>query len=294
MAGLNQKPPSFLSLLWDAVRRLFADEAIPLAGNIAFRLLFSIFPFLIFLTALSGFFGSADLASRIVTYLLSIAPPEIVQPIAPEIQALLTNPRTGLLSISAIVTVWSAMGGVDSVRVGLNRAYGIREDRNVFFLYALMALFVIGAAFVMLALAVLLVFAPVITNFVLVHAPGLIDLTLRFNFYRYPIAILILTVSLTIAHWVLPARRVRWRFLYPGVIFTVVTWTLMSTAYSFYIAHFSTFASTYVGLSGVFAAMFLIYLSALALILGGELNRVLVVRHRYRKERGPPTDLSKE
>ncbi|CAN5153468.1 YihY/virulence factor BrkB family protein [soil metagenome] len=265
-----------------------------MAGNIAFRLLFSIFPFLIFLTALAGFFGSADLASRIVTYLLSIAPPEIVAPIAPEIQSLLTKPRTGLLSISAILTVWSAMGGVDSVRVGLNRAYGIREDRNVFWLNALMALFVIGSAFVMLALAVLIVFAPVITRFVVLHAPGLIDLTASFNFYRYPIAIVLLTLSLTIAHLILPARRVRWRYLFPGVIFTVATWTLLSTAYSFYLANFSTFASTYVGLSGIFAAMFLIYLSALALILGGELNRVLVVRHRTRKEHGPATDMSKE
>lgn len=289
-----EKPPSLARLLFEAVQRLFADEAIPLAGNIAFRLLFSIFPFLIFLTALAGFFGSADLAGRIVTYLLSIAPPEIVKPIAPEIQSLLTNPRTGLLSISALITVWSAMGGVDSVRVGLNRAYGIREDRNVFWLYTLMALFVIGAAVVMLAMAVLILFAPVVTNFLRLHAPGLNDLITSFNRYRYPIAVILLTASLTMAHWILPARRVRWRFLFPGVIFTVVTWIIMSTAYSFYLANFQTFASTYVGLSGLFAAMFLIYLSALALILGGELNRVLAVRYRRRREKGPPIDLSKE
>lgn len=288
------KPPSLGWLLFEAVRRLFADEAIPLAGNIAFRLLFSIFPFLIFLTALAGFFGSADLASRIVTYLLSVAPAEIVAPIAPEIQSLLTSPRTGLLSISAVITVWSAMGGVDSVRVGLNRAYGITEDRNVFWLNALMAMFVVGAAFIMLALAVLIVFAPVITNFLQLHAPGLDELLVAFNTYRYPAAILILTLSLTLAHWILPARRVRWRFLFPGVVFTVATWIVLSTAYSYYIANFGTFASTYVGLSGLFAAMFLIYLSALALILGGELNRVLAVRYKTRRETGPPTDLSKQ
>ena len=57
-----------------ALLRLFADEAIPLAGNIAFRTLFSIFPFLIFLTALAGFFGNDDLAEDVVTFLLSVAP----------------------------------------------------------------------------------------------------------------------------------------------------------------------------------------------------------------------------
>src|SRR5947199_8235277 len=96
---------TFPALAWEAVKRLFADEAIPLAGNIAFRILFAIFPFLIFLTALAGFFGSAELASRIVTYLLSVAPKEFVAPLSPEINSLLTHPRTGLLCLSAIFTV---------------------------------------------------------------------------------------------------------------------------------------------------------------------------------------------
>ena len=144
--------PSILRLTIEAIQRLFADEAIPLAGNIAFRTLFSIFPFLIFLTALAGFFGSGDLAARIVTYLLSVAPVELVTPIAPEIQSILTKPRTGLLSLSIIITVWSAMGGVDSIRVALNRAYGITEDRNLIILYLIMALFVLGAAVTLVVL----------------------------------------------------------------------------------------------------------------------------------------------
>ncbi|HTN99009.1 MAG TPA: hypothetical protein VL101_18670, partial [Nordella sp.] len=78
---MTEPRPSIPHLILEAIRRLFADEAIPLAGNIAFRVLFSIFPFLIFLTALAGFFGSADLAARIVTYLLSVAPKEFVGPI---------------------------------------------------------------------------------------------------------------------------------------------------------------------------------------------------------------------
>src|SRR6185503_5712906 len=114
MAKAASNRPSVARLFLEAIQRLFADEAIPLAGNIAFRILFSIFPFLIFLTALAGFFGSSDLAARIVTYLLSIAPKELVSPITPEIQSLLTRPRTGLLSVSAVITMWSAMGGVDS------------------------------------------------------------------------------------------------------------------------------------------------------------------------------------
>ena len=78
---MNPKQPTIISLGLEALRRLFADEAIPLAGNIAFRTLFSIFPFLIFLTALAGFFGNADLAEKVVGFLLSVAPEQLVHPL---------------------------------------------------------------------------------------------------------------------------------------------------------------------------------------------------------------------
>jgi membrane protein len=293
---MTEQRPSLARLLLEAVRRLFADEAIPLAGNIAFRILFSIFPFLIFLTALAGFFGSAELASRIVTYLLSVAPKEFVSPIAPEINSLLTHPRTGLLSVSAIVTVWSAMGGVDSVRVALNRAYGLTEDRNPFLLYGLMALCVVGSAILLLALAVLIVLAPAFIHFINAYAPGFDDLIAVFDRYRYPLALVILIVGLFLAHLILPARRVKIYYLMPGVFLTVFVWLILSSVYSYFLANFATFASTYAGLSGLFAAMFLIYLSALALILGGELNRVIVLarKHKYDTPSDERGDLSKE
>jgi membrane protein len=291
---MTEQRPTLTRLLLEAIRRLFADEAIPLAGNIAFRFLFSMFPFLIFLTALAGFFGSAELAQRIVAYLLSVAPKEFVSPLAPEINSLLTHPRTGLLSVSAIITVWSAMGGVDSVRVALNRAYGLTEDRNPFLLYGLMALCVVGSAFLLLAIAVLIVLAPTAINFINVYAPGFDDLIATFDRYRYPLAIVILVVGLFLAHLILPARRVKVYYLMPGVFLTVTVWLVLTIVYSYFLANFATFASTYAGLSGLFAAMFLIYLSALALILGGELNRVIVLARKYRKPSADAADLSKE
>ena len=76
---------------------------------------------------------------------------------AASIRSILTVPRTGLLSVSALITIWSAMGGVDSVRVGLNRAYDIRETRSIWWLYFQNVLFVIGSAIFLLVFALLIV-----------------------------------------------------------------------------------------------------------------------------------------
>ncbi|MCB1432362.1 MAG: YihY/virulence factor BrkB family protein [Alphaproteobacteria bacterium] len=277
--------PSITILVRESFTRLFADEAIPLAGNIAFRTLFSIFPFLIFLTALAGFFGSEDLAQRIVDYLLAVAPEQLVHPLAAEIRSILTVPRTGLLSVSAVLTVWSAMAGVDSIRVGLNRAYDLRDHRSVWFLYLQNVLFVIGAAVLLLAVALLLVFAPVALAVVDAFAPDMRPDFTTIDAIRLPVAILLLTAGLLICHRVLPARRHKVLEVLPGVILTVIVWIILTSAFSIYLVNFNTFASTYASLSGLFAMMFFVYLSALVLILGGEVNRVLEVRRSFNIDR---------
>lgn len=277
--------PTLASLARDSFYRLFADEAIPLAGNIAFRSLFSVFPFLIFLTALGGFFGNEALAQSIVDYLLSVAPEELVKPLAGEIRSILTVPRTGLLSLSALLTIWSAMAGVDSVRVGLNRAYDLREDRSIWVLYLQNVLFVIGSAVLLLTVALLLVFAPVGIAIINAHAPELQASFSTLEQVRLPIAILLLTAGLLICHRVLPAKQLRVLEVLPGVILTVIVWIALSSAFSYYLVNFNTFASTYASLSGLFAMMFFLYLAALVLILGGEVNRVIEVRRSSRSER---------
>jgi membrane protein len=272
---MNDTENSVFALFSKALKRLFADEAIPLAGNIAFRLVFSIFPFLIFLTTLAGFFGSEALAEQVVTYLLSVAPEQLVRPLSGEIRSILTVPRSGLLSIAALLTIWSAMGGVDSVRVGLNRAYDLKDTRPFWFLYMQNVFFIIGSAILLLSIAVLIVIYPVFINALTAYAPAQLATFASLDHLRYPVAMFLLLMGLLLAHRILPAQSLPWRSLLPGVLVTVLVWIALSAAFSLYLQNFNSFASTYSSLSGLFAAMFFIYQAALVLIFGGEVNRVI-------------------
>lgn len=290
---MTQKQPSIMTLGFEALRRLFADEAVPLAGNIAFRTLFSVFPFLIFLTALAGFFGNEALAEKVVTFLLSVAPEQLVHPLAAEIRSILTVPRTGLLSLAAVLTIWSAMAGVDSIRVGLNRAYDIKEHRNLFWLYGQSVLFVIGSAIVLLVIALLIVFAPLALAALDRFAPDVSQNFTTLNQLRYPIAIVLLIAGLQLSHHILPAKKQKALAILPGVLLTVFVWVVLSSLFSYYLVNFNTFASTYSSLSGLFAAMFFLYLAALVLIFGGEVNRVIQLHRTWRSAPKAP-DLGEE
>jgi membrane protein len=285
---MNEEHPGIATLGLQALRRLFADEAVPLAGNIAFRTLFSIFPFLIFLTALAGFFGNEILAQRVVGFLLEVAPEQLVRPLAGEIRSILTVPRTGLLSVAALLTIWSAMAGVDSVRVGLNRAYNLKETRNLFWLYGQGVIFVIGAAAALLVVALLIVGTPIFLATLEHFAPALRQNFVTLDYARYPIAVALLTIGLQLCHQFLPAKRQKSLDIFPGVALTVLVWILLTSVFSYYLVNFNSFASTYSSLSGLFAAMFFLYLSALVLIFGGEVNRVLQIHKALRMASNPP------
>ncbi len=110
-------------------------------------------------------------------------------------------------------------------------------------------------------------------------APAFNDNISALSYLRFPIAIILLTGGLLLSHRILPARRLHTKEILPGVLLTVAVWLALAGLFSVYLVNFNSFASTYASLSGLFAAMFFLYLAALVLILGGEVNRVLQI-HR--------------
>lgn len=263
-------------LAFDATRHLIADDGLVLAGNIAFCMILALFPFLILLTAIAGFTGNQDLAESVVNYLLSVAPEEIAGPMVPEIKSLLTVPRKDILTIGVLLTIWTASAAVESVRVGLNRAYEITEKRSYPFRLIQNALFVIGGVFVLLTLALLIVLAPVLWGKVIHFVPAADRFTGWFHLLRYPVSLSLAFIGLTLSHLFLPARRHSLAQLMPGIGVTMVVWMAVAVGYAEYLARFSTMSSMYAGLTGFIIALTFLYLSAALLIWGGDVNQALM------------------
>src|ERR1700730_7904562 len=116
-------------VLYDAIMRFSQDDGWAIASHIALSILTSLFPFLIFVTALAGFFGSKSLADEVAHILLQTWPPQVAAPIANEIHNVLTQTRSGLLTISVILAIYFSSSGIEAVRIGLHRAYDVRDSR---------------------------------------------------------------------------------------------------------------------------------------------------------------------
>src|SRR6266508_643404 len=242
----------------DAYWRFLADDGWAIASHIALSAIMAMFPFFILLTSLAAVFGSNDLADEVAKLMLATWPEEVSIPIAREIHDVLTTTHTGALTVGALFAIFFASSGVESLRIGLNRAY------------------VLLAAVGLLALGFLIVLGPLIFSTALRYAPWLEPLEGTFNFFRFAIAVVVLTVALFVAHKWLPAGRRRIMEILPGIIATLVLWLVAGIAFARYLAGFANnYVSYYAGLASVMMALVFLYWTASIFIYGGALNAAM-------------------
>jgi membrane protein len=261
----------------DAFYRFNADDGWAIASHIALSALMSLFPFVIVVTALAGFFGSKELADEAARILLEAWPTQVAAPISREIHNVLTTARGDVLTIGVALAIYFASSGIESLRIGLNRAYGLSEPRHWWLLRLESIGYVLVAAVSLLALAFLIVLAPLIFATAVRHAEWLSPLWPMLNFVRFSVTAVVLVTALFIAHKWLPSGRRRLSMIAPGMLATMVLWLIAGEVFGRYLADFAyTYVSYYAGLASAMIALVFLYLIASIFIYGAELNTAVL------------------
>jgi membrane protein len=260
----------------DAYLLFLADEGWAIASHIALSTLMAMFPFLIVLTALSAFFGSEELADQAAQILLQAWPEAIARPIGGEIHQVLTTPRRGLLTLGLALATYFASSGVESLRIGLNRAYAVEETRSWWKLRLESIAYVLIGALGLIAISFLVIFEPLLFRALTNAAPWLARMETTLTFARYGVTTVVLTAALVVAHKWLPAGRRRFAEIAPGIVATLVLWLVGGGLFGRYLAEFDySYVATYAGLASAMMALVFLYWSASIFIYGGELNAAL-------------------
>ncbi|PSC04740.1 hypothetical protein SLNSH_11610 [Alsobacter soli] len=270
-------------IIYDAYWRFVADDGWAIASHIALSGLMSLFPFLIFVTSLAGFFGSKQLASEVVQLLLEAWPSRVADPIANEIHNVLNNARGDILTVGVFLAVYFSSNGVESLRIGLNRAYGLKEHRPWWLLRLESIGYVLVGAAALLALAFLVVLFPVMWQTAVLYVPQLQPYSGVVTVARFGVATLVIVTALLLLHLWLPCGRRRFREIVPGVALTVALSLACGHAFGVYLAKAAqNYVSTYAGLASVMVALVFLYTIASIFVYGGEFNAELArARQRW-------------
>jgi membrane protein len=273
--GRNRWLRSTWVVLADSIGHLNSDDGWAMASHVALSGLMALFPFLIFVAALAGFVGQQPLAEQVANLMFQAWPPDVAGPIAGEVDQVVSGAGVNLLTVAAVVAAFLASSGVEAVRVALNRAYRVVERRSFIRLRAQSLLFVIAGAAGCLVLALLLALVPPVLQQIVGDVPVLEPFVPVVTFGRLIVPAVLIVGLLTTAHLWLPAGRPRWWRLWPGIAATLVLWLASALVFAVYIGRFSNLGATYGGLASVVAALFFLYVLAVSLIYGGELNASL-------------------
>jgi membrane protein len=265
-------------VVMDAFYEFLADDGWAIASHIALSTLMALFPFLIVLASLAGFFGSKELADQAVGLLLQIWPKQVADSLSGEIHDVLTTSRGDILTIGAVLAVYFASNGVEALRVALNRAYSVIEPRRWYWLRLESIGYTLIAAVTSLAMAFLIVLGPLIIEAVRRHVPLVVESNEQFlNLSRYSITIGAMTVALFILHAWLPAGRRGFLQILPGIVFTLAASLVSGIVFGQYLARFANnYVTMYAGLASVIIALVFLYFIAAIFVFGGELNAAII------------------
>jgi membrane protein len=266
---------SVFSPAWNAAERLVLHDGIEIAGSMAFSTLLALFPFLIFLIAFAAFFDVEGEAREALRIAFGALPDQISNAIARPFGEALSVRSPQLLTIGAIVALWSSSNGVESLRTGLNRAYDAEETRHIV-IRRLESLLVIAAV---VALAVVIGWLTIVSTIIAANFPEFAQeaagLVTNNIISRYMMAGGALFIALCLAHLWLPGGRRRLFDVIPGVLVSTLLWLALAAGFTTYLANFASYDAVYGGLGGIAAAMVFFYFTAILILFGAELNRAL-------------------
>ncbi|SFO61097.1 membrane protein [Cohaesibacter marisflavi] len=265
--------------------RFSDNHGFALASNIAFSMLLSIFPFLLLLTGVSVWIGGDALGKVLQDMLSLLLPDAIADILQPDVDAVIAERTRSLLSISLVVFLVTLTSLVESLREGLNRAYGYYERRSILSRRAMGLLAIFGATGVMIIVASALFFAPIAWNMLKPHFSWIEDFQYTFNVVRLGIAIPLLTLFLVASHRWLPMRTTEWADLWPGALTTLVLWWFTAEAYSYYLSHFAQYARVYAGLAGVVATLIFLQIISMIFLYGAEVNAWIIRWRRIERSK---------
>ncbi len=269
---------AFLRLFYTAYLRFVDNDGWAIASHVALTILMSMFPFLIFITALAGFFGTQQLADEATHMLLQTWPEQVARPLADQINDVLTKSHGGLLTLGGALSIYFSSSGIEALRVGLDRAYEAKDKRPWWLSRLLSIFFVFVGAAALFAFGFLIVLAPLIWASVLHFAPAMHALERQVTYARFAIAAaLLLLVALVIVHKYLPAGRRSLAEIAPGIALTLGLWIEAGYIFGIYLAEFArNYVNVYAGLASAMIVLVFLYMLAAIFIYGAELNAAVI------------------
>src|SRR5215217_2060871 len=269
-----------------AIGNFFEDRMATYAEQLSYRGLFRLFPFIILVFALLAVLQLDAVFDRLIEASMGAPPQQIPQPLEPVakegraqtqfLRPLIEQAREqaggGLLSFGIVLSLWSVCAVAFTLTEALNAAYGLEERRSRRKRFAFALLFGPFLALAFIVASGLMLIGPQVAG-LFAGLAGLDEAWVAlWAWLRFPAALFLLAVVLSVVYRIVPDTDRSFWSATPGALFAVIAWAIASPGFSFYLANFANRGLTYGSLGTAVGLLVYLYLSALVVLMGAEIN----------------------
>lgn len=267
---------SYLTYFKNCIKKLvitaFNDKIIVYSAQACYFVIVSVIPFLCLTISLVSFLIPADIYEVFDSYKM---PPEIKEIVNMVIEQLLATQNVSLLSISAIVALWTASRGCDAIRAGIENVYEVPPSKKILKQQALSLVNTFVLIGVLMANIILVLFGGLIVR--ALHLTLIVDILMHFGaliLFVIMCGMFAIIYSSTAKHSGNEKIRSKTMQHVPGAVFATGGWIIFSSLYSLYIRYFPSASAIYGSLTAVCLIMLWLYICMIILLLGAEINKL--------------------
>ncbi len=262
----------FVLQLWAEIVK---DKLTTQAAAVAYAWLFAVFPFLLFLLTLFAYIPErqkVDATQYVSTVLHRVMAHEAAKTMDSNLTEVLNEPRSGLLSVGLVVTLWIASGGMAMTMTALDAAFDAPKPRPFYTQRPIAMLLTIVVTALVMVVFLLLPVGSAIERWLAATARVPSQVLWALTFTRYILAILLMFANLCLLYTFGTRVRHKFAFFSPGAIFTVIVWIVLGEGFRLYVDKFGRYQKTYGAVGGVTIILLFFYLDALVMLIGAEIN----------------------
>lgn len=266
--------------LYHLLRVLFANvlqfDIDQRATAVAYSFTLALFPAIIFLFTLIPYVPIEGLDDQIMTFLADAMPRGIYKEVLPTIEDIVSRKRSGVLSFGFVFAMFSATNGMIALMRAFNIAQRTHDERGFIKTRLISILLTVLLAVVLLVAVGVLVVGRIVVDILVERRLINVDSTYSFvEGISYLTVFVVLFMAVSIIYYIAPALHKRWRFFNAGSVTASLLIILITQGFSYYLSNFASYNRLYGAVGTLVALMIWLYLVALVLILGFEINQSL-------------------
>jgi membrane protein len=265
-------PLSWGELLKRTAKDASEDDCLGLAAQLAYYFFFALFPALLFVLALASFLPLTQFVDQMVAALRPIAAAQVLEFLGQQLERISNADSGGILTIGVLGAVWSSSAALVAIIGSLNRAYDIEEARPWWRVRLTAIALTLSLAVLGVASFALIVMGPTILS----HVADWLGLGPAFEWtwtiLQWPVAFFIVATAIGLIYQFAPDADQDWQWVTPGAVAATLLWVLASLAFKLYVSNFADYNAMYGTAGAVMVVLLWFYVSALAILLGAEMN----------------------